>query len=246
MLWIHLKTIFSFRFYHLLTFTSRKQRVWFGIYLGLLCTLVFYLFATTYIQRNLPVFLKDFPVVTFEKGFLTAPDKPVSAPIPNSDFQISFDSTRKTPPTVNEMMQTNTLMLISGNTLYMPGSTGLQKQTFPTSMSFSTTPEFLQQYKSILMATLRMMAFAAALFFIPLILVFDFCLASTVGLFFNLFRPLHVKRTRVLTWAFFMLGPLSALWLVRLWVNIPLFTLAQIIVCIIYMQQIFNTLPEEN
>ena len=45
-------------------------------------------------------------------------------------------------------------------------------------------------------------------------------------------------------WAVFLMGPLSALWLVHLFVGVPLFTLAVIIVCIIYMQQIFNTLPE--
>lgn len=246
MLWIHLKTILSFQVYHLLTFTSRKQRVGFGIYLVLLCTLIFYFFSGAYIHRNLSVFLKNFPVVTFEKGVLIAPDKPVSAPLPDSDFQILFDANRKDPPSVNEMMQANTLMLVSGNTLYMPGSTGLQSQSLPATMSFSTTPEFLQQKKSVLATALRFMAFTAALFFVPLILVFDFCLASVVGLFFNLLRRQRVERARVLTWAFFMLGPLSALWLVRLWVNIPLFTWAQVILCIIYMQQIFNTLPEEN
>ena len=77
-------------------------------------------------------------------------------------------------------------------------------------------------------------------------MLFGFCLAGATGLFFKLLYRSYVPRAAVLKWAFFMLGPLSALWYVRMWVNIPLFTFAQVILCIIYMQQIFNTLPEER
>ncbi len=246
MIWIHLKTIFSFRFYHFLTLTSRKQRVLFAIYLFLLSTIVFYLFAGAYIHKNLPVFLKNFPQITLEKGVLTQPQEPVFVPIPNTPFRLAFDATLKSPPSVNELMQTNTLMLLNGNTLYMPGSAGMQTTQLPPTFTMITSQDFLAQYKSFISMFLRFMALITSLIFVPLIFMFDFCLAGAVGLFFNLLRPTRVSRTKILTWAFFLLGPLTALWFVRLWINIPLFTLAQVILCIIYMQQIFNTLPEEN
>ena len=245
MIWAHLQTIFSFRVYHTLVHTSRRQRVWFAIYLFLLGTLIFHLFTGGYLRRNLPVFLKNFPQVTFENGILTAPQKTVSAPIPDGPFQITFDAARLTPPTNEELIENHILIFVTQNTLYMPGSTMVQSQSLPPSLTFSTTQDFLQQHQATLAASLRLMAFTASLIFIPLIFLFDFCIAGAVGLFFNLLRAQRVPRGRVLTWAFFMLGPLSALWMVRLWVNIPLFTFAQVILCIIYMQQIFNTLPEE-
>ena len=245
MIWAHLQTIFSFRVYHALAHTSRRQRMGFAIYLFLLCTLVFYLFTGAYLRRNLPLFLKNFPQITFEKGTLTAPQEPVSAPLPGSPFQITFDASRKTPPTANEMVASNTFMFVSGNTLYMPGADGVQSKALPPSLNFSTTQDFLHQHQADLMAALRFMSFTVSLIFIPLILLFDFCMAGAVGLSFNLLRAQRVPRKLVLTWAFFLLGPLSALWMVRLWINIPLFTVAQVILCIIYMQQIFNTLSEE-
>ena len=71
-------------------------------------------------------------------------------------------------------------------------------------------------------------------------------LAAAAGLFFKLLSRRAVPNRIIFKWAFFMLGPLCALWYARLWVNIPLFSLAQVILCLIYMQQIFNTLPEEK
>ena len=246
MLWVHLQTIFSFRSYHLLAFTSLRQRVGFAAYLLLLSMVVFYFFSSAYIGKNLPIFLKNFPDVTFESGTLTAPQTAVSAPLPRSDFKIVFDASRNVPPTVNEMIENNTLMFVTQKTLYMPASTGVQSRPLPKELTAHTTPEWLEQNEAMLAASLRFIAFIFSLFLIPLILLFDFCIASAVGLFFNLLRPYRLSRRRILTWAFFMLGPLTVLWFVRLWVTIPLFTLAQFILCIIYMQQIFNTFPEGN
>lgn len=246
MIWVHLQTIFSFRSYHLLAFATRKHRALFAVYLFLLSLLVFYFFSGSFIHRNLPVFLKNFPQITFEKGVLTSPSKPVVIPIPQSPFQLVFEAGRKMPPTLNELTESQTLVWISGNTLYMPGANGLQAQPLPPTLNFTTTPEFLKKNQPVLAASLRFFSFIMGILFIPFIFLFDFCIAASVGLFFNLLRARRVSRNRILTWAFFLLGPLSALWFVRLWVTIPLFTLAQIFLCIIYMQQIFNTFPEEN
>lgn len=244
MIWTHLKTIFSFRVYHLLTFASRRFMVGFGVYLFFLSAIVFYFFTSGYIQNNLPVLLKNFPQVTFEKGVLVQPQTPVSVSIPQSDFKITFDASLKTPPSADELLRTNTLLLVSANKLYMAGSGGVQTQQLPETFSFVTSQENLQKQQEALSTALAAVAFLTALMVIPFMLAFGFCLAAAAGLFFKLLFRSAVPRGAVFKWAFFMLGPLTALWYIRLWYPIPLFTFAQLILCIIYMQQIFNTLPE--
>ncbi len=246
MLFAHLKTIFSFRFYHRLAFASGRHMFAFGVYLFFLSAIVFYFFSNAYIADNLPILLKNFPQVTFEKGFLTEPKTPVSLTVAQSDLKIVFDASLKTPPSAEEMLRKNMLALISGNKVYVPSSGGVQQRTLPAEFSFVTSQENLEKEKESLAAALGAVAFLSSLFAIPLAMLFGFCLAGATGLFFKLLYRSDVPRAAVLKWAFFMLGPLSALWYVRMWVNIPLFTFAQVILCIIYMQQIFNTLPEER
>lgn len=244
MIWTHLKTIFSFRFYHILAFSSRRFMAGFALYLFLLSSVIFYFFANGYIQKNLPVLLKNFPQVTFEKGVLTQPQERVSVSIPQSEFKIVFDASLKTPPSTDEMMRSNTLLLASGNKLYMAGSGSVQTQVLPENFSFVTSQENLAKEQESLSAALSAVAFLTSLLVIPMMLLFGFCLAGAAGLFFKLIYRSPVPRRAVFKWAFFILGPLAALWYIRLWYPIPLFTFAQLILCIIYMQQIFNTLPE--
>ena len=246
MLFAHLKTIFSFRFYHRLAFASARQMAAFGIYLFMLSLIVFYFFSNGYIEKNLPVLLKNFPQVTFEKGVLTAPKTPVSVTVPQSDFNLVFDASLTTPPTAEQMLKNKTFLLISGNQAYMLSSGGIQQTALPPTLNFVTSQENLNKEKDTLSEALSAVCFLTSLLLIPLLMLFGFLLAGTVGLFFKLFYQSRLPRAVVLKWAFFLLGPLCALWYARLWWNIPLFTLAQVILCIIYMQQIFNTLPEER
>ena len=246
MIWVHLQTIFSFRAYHRLLLTSRLQRVGFALYLVILSFLVFQGAIYSHLQRNLPVFLKNFPQVTFEQGQLTAPNHLVYAPLPQSDLKIAFDATRPTPPTQDELVQNNLLMLVTKHTVYIPGASGLQTHPLPPTLSITTSPEFLARYQSQIAVSLSIAALMVSLLLIPMALVFDFCIAACVGLFFNIITRKNLARRVIFCWAFFLLGPLSVLWYVRLWYPIPLFTLAQIILCIIYIQQIFNLIPEEK
>ena len=128
----------------------------------------------------------------------------------------------------------------------MLSSGGIQQTALPPTLNFVTSQENLNKEKDTLSEALSAVCFLTSLLLIPLLMLFGFLLAGTVGLFFKLFYQSRLPRAVVIKWAFFLLGPLSALWYVRLWWNIPLFTLAQVILCIIYMQQIFNTLPEER
>ena len=242
----HLQTIFSFRAYHRFACATRLQCVGFVVYLCLLSLLVFYTFSSGYIRHNLPVFLKNFPQVTFENGTLTAPRQPVSAPLPGSPFKIEFDATRQTIPTNRELVEKKLLALVMGNTVYMPGSAGLQTRTLPPTLSAVTSQDFLHTHRSLIAGMLAVAALLASFFLIPLTLLFDGCLAAAVGFLFSFIRRQPIPRPMLLRWVIFLQGPLSLLWYIRLWYPIPLFTLAQIILCIIYMQQIFNLLPEEK
>lgn len=244
MLWIHLQTLFSFRAYHKLIFATRWQLIGFAVYLWMLSLLVFYGYASGFVKKNLPVFLKNFPQVTFEKGVLTAPDKTVYAYLPGSDLKIAFESARQTPPTLSEFARQNISMWVSKNTLYMPGIGGVQAHPIPPALSATTTPQFLAKHQPVLAASLTATALFAALFFIPLVFAFNICLAAGVGFLFRALTFKWVPGGIIWRWALFLQGPLAVLWYVRLWYDIPLFMLAQTILCIIYVQQIFNLIPE--
>ena len=246
MLWLHFKTIFSFSFYKRLLFASRKQMIWFGVYLFLLSVLIFHFAADHHIEKNLPILLKNFPEITFEKGELVSPKEPVSVSLPQTDFKILFDATRQPPPTQNELVEKGVLMLVSGNKMYMPTSAGVQTQSIPTEATFRTTQDFLAKNQATLEFSLSAVAFMVSLMLVPFMMLFGVCMASAVGLFFKLLKGFFIPRAAIFKWSFFILGPLSILWFVRLWFYIPLFTFAQLILCIIYMQQIFNTLTEEK
>ncbi len=244
MLWIHLRTLFSFRVYHRLIQTNRWHLVGFLIYLGLVSLLMFYWVSGKVIKRNVPLFLKNFPQVTFEKGVLTAPTTPVYAFLPQGELKIGFDTTRQTPPTLEELTQNKLLILVTKDSIYTPDGSSVQTFKIPATLTATTSQDFLAQHKARFTQTLRFFAFIMSLFFIPLILVFDFCLALTVCFFFNIWTRRFLPQRILARWAVFLLGPLSILWYVRLWCNIPLFMLAQLILCIIYVQQIFNLIPE--
>jgi hypothetical protein len=164
MLLAHLKTIFSFRFYHRLAFATRGQLFGFGAYLFLLSVIVFHFFAGAYIRENLPVLLKNFPQVTFEKGVLTEPKTPVSVSVPQSDFKIVFDASLTTPPTLKEMTDSRTLMLVTGDKLYMPGSGGVQSRTLPQTLTFTASQENLEKEKDTLAGALAAVGFLTSLF----------------------------------------------------------------------------------
>lgn len=244
MLGLHWKTIFSFSVYHRLAWATKWQAAWFVIYLFLICFLGLNLFIGRYISDQLPLMIKNFPTIRLEKGRLVEPQKPVAFEIPQSGFYIVFDGGLKAPPSKEDFAAHNWAAVAGPDGLYMPTAAGVQKQPWPASYSFTTTQEFLNQYKETIAGLINAMAFMTSFIIIPLMFLFFFCAAMTAGLFFRLLSRQWVPLSLVAKWAVFLLGPLSALWLVHLFIGIPLFSLAVLFVSIIYMQQIFNTLPE--
>lgn len=243
MLWVHLHTVFSFQVYQRLLFTTRKQRVLFVIYLWLLSLGIVYLAAGTQVRRQLPALLKNFPQVTFEKGTLTEPSAPLEASLAEG-MNVLFNPALTQPPTAAEMTRKGQQIIVGKNTLYVMGAAGVQQMPLPPEFSFVTSQENLAKIQPAVGAVLRLGTCMMAAFFIPFVLLFGWCVAYIVGEIFNALRPKRVPAAAVRCWALFLLGPLSVLWYVRLWVPIPLFGTAQTILCIIYMQQIFNRIGD--
>lgn len=217
--------------------------VWgFVAYLFLISTVLCFFFTNSLIKQNISIFIKNFPQVTFEKGVLTAPDTPVAAPIPGTDFKIVFDATAQTPPSAAELMKQNTLAWIHGNQLYIVSGKQLQIQTLPQTLSFTSSQEDLKKHSSTLVAVLRVTVFITSLFVLAFVLLMNWGLALCVSLFFNIFHHSPLSKAMLCKLAAFLLGPMMTLWFIQLWVTIPLFSLAQFLLCIIYVQQIFNSL----
>ncbi len=244
MLFIHFKTLFSFRFYHRLAQLRLLPVIGFVVYLFLLSTLVLFFFTGSFVKNNLPVFLKNFPQITFENGVLTQPQQPVSAPVPHTDYKIVFDAAANTPPSAEKLIEEHILAWVHRNQLYMPSVSGLQTQDLPKNLNFTSDAQTIEKYTPALTVSLRVALFLTAVLLLLLFLVFDYCMALGVLFFFSALKRVLLPKTVLLKWAAFLLGPLSVLFFVHLWITVPLFTFAQLIVCIIYAQQIFNTLPE--
>lgn len=240
MIYLYLKSLLSFRFYHRLAFATRRHMVLYALFLYVLSVIMVYFAAGTYVHKQIPLLMRNFPEVTFEKGVLTAPDKPVSVTIPRTAFKITFDTTAPHAPTNQELINSQTLLWINKNTVYIPSSGDLQKKTIPADFSFVTSQENLDKQKDALCSAVRVMIVSFSFFAIPLVMLFSFIPACCTGFAFKIWNGSPIPKKVIYKWAFFLLGPISVLWYVRLWTPIPLFALAIMILCIIYMQQIFN------
>lgn len=238
MLFIHFKTLFSFEFYRRTSLAPKKGLVLWVVYLFLLSLLVLYFASGSFLNKTVPVVLKNFPVISFEKGVLTAPKNPVTVQVPHTDFTMVFDASDKAIPPAPE--NDRPVLWVHHNTLYLFAGGRTQTRQLPPEMTFTTTPQTLEKYQSSLLVSLRLAILIAALVLIPFIMILSFVLAFATGFMFKLIRLNAVPPTLLARWSLFLLGPLSVLWYIHLWVSIPLFSLAQLILCIIYMQQIFN------
>lgn len=244
MLGLHWKTIFSFSVYHRLVWATKWQVVWFVVYLFLICLMGLNLFVGKYVNEQLPLLIKNFPPISLEKGRLVAPQTPTLFEIPQSGFYVLFDASLKAAPSKEEFVQKNLAAVAGPNALYMPSAASVQQQPWPKDVSFTATQDFLNQHKNTISGVINAMAFMSSFVIIPLMFLFFFCAAMTAGLLFRLLSRQWVPLAVVAKWAVFLMGPLSALWLIHLFIGVPLFSLAVLFTSIIYMQQIFNTLPE--
>lgn len=245
MIGLHLHTIFSFSVYHRLLALTRKQIVLFCIYLFLISSIVFYFYASNVVKKNLPVFLKNFPHITIEKGQLIYPETPTYAISPSGKFKVLFDAKNSIPPANQELLQNQILMVVTKNTLFTPGPKQIQTRSIPTELSIDTTQEFLQSNQTEIASLIKVMAVLFSIVAIPIALLLDVTLAFCVLFTFRNLTRKFVHFKTILYWSIFLLGPLTILWYINLFFPVPLFVFAKLILCIIYAQQIFN-LQEGN
>lgn len=245
MLGLHLKTIFSFSVYLRLAFATRWQILRFAVYIFLLNVAVFTFYAGKLTRQTLPEFIKNFPEVTFTQGVLSAPQDPVSVRLPRTDFSIVFDNTHM-PPSQEDLINRRILAFVHKDRVYSPGAAGLQSKQLPQEMNFTASQEFLNKNADALQSLAQTMAFAAAVFFIPVLMLASFCAALCVGLFWRAVQRKRAPLKTLFKWAAFLWGPSSALWMINLFWPVPLFSLAAMILFTIYLQQIFNLYPQEN
>lgn len=244
MLVIWFKTIFSFSIYPLLRRVTPWRTAFFALYLWLMGVLVFNLYFAWQVHDKLPVFIRNFPTLNFEKGHLVSEEKAVIH-IPSTDYAILLDSTRQSPPTAQEFADKHWLAFINDNQLYMLSVAGVSSQPIPAQVDGIIDAAWLQEHSSSIRGVLQTMIFMGSFFFLALFFFLSWLMAGSVILFWMGFNR-HPMPLGIMTrWAIFLQGPALVLWIVNLLSGVPLFVLALFILFNIYVQQIFNILPDD-
>ena len=245
MLGIWFYTVFGFRPYHRLRQAGPWRTVLFAIYLLLVGVLIFNIYFAWQVHKQLPAFAAHFPTVTFDKGRLTAPDTPQSIAIPGTDYIVVLDAGAATPPARQEFIDKKIMMFVTGNSFYMPSVSGMNSQVLPAQLDGVYDVQRLQQYLPKLRTLLQAAAFFGSFFITGMFLFFSMLLAASVVFFWNGLRHARLPVGVMWRWAVFLQGPAVILWMAQLLWGVPLFPFALFILFNIYVQQIFNTLPQK-
>lgn len=244
MLFLHFKTIFSFSFYpHFLLYRPRFM-VKFLIYIAILSMWVAFAAGNRFINKNASLLLDAFPQITVKNGVLISPEQRISLQIPNTSAQLILDA-NPTAQMPEAPANGAPLIWVHRNTLYITANGKTQQQTLPEQMTFTTDKQTLQKYRDPLIASCKLSFAMVLLVLIPLVMLFSVAQAFVVGLVFKTLRRSSVSYKMLGQISVLLLGPISLLAYINMWIGIPLYSLAQLFLCIIYMQQIFNVLIEE-
>ena len=242
--WFH--TVFGFRSYHYLRQATPWRTAWFAIYLLAIGILVFNIYFAFQIHKQLPVFVKNFPSLTFDKGRLIAPDKAVSVVIPGTDYILRFDATAPHPPSVQNFINDKIIAFITGDRFYMISMGGLNSQPIPAQVDGVYDSQRLQSYVFTLRSLLSTMVFVGSFLITGTFLFFSMLMAAAVVFFWSRVSRKTQPFSTLTRWAVFLQGPAFVLWIIHLIWGVPLFSFAIFILFNIYVQQIFNTLPEKR
>ena len=245
MLLIWLKSIFSFSIYHLLGKTSAWRTAFFMLYLTLVGILVFNIYFAYQVHQNLPIFIQHFPTLTFTKGRLITQDKKILS-IPGTDQSIIFAPEEVLPPSKEEFVEKQVVAFIRADRFYMPTVTGVSSQLIPPEIDGQINAQTLQTYAPTLRSLLQTFAFIGAFLIVGGFFIFSFLMAWTVCFFWRNLMRAPVALSTLTRWAVFLQGPVLVLWIIHLCIGVPLFFLAVFILLNIYVQQIFNTLPDNR
>ena len=241
-IWFH--SVFGFRPYHTLRQTRPWRTAFFAVYLLLVGVLVFNLYFSWQMRQKFPVFLQAVPEMTFEQGHLIAPPDKTSIMLPDSPYQIVLDIHAAKPPTQQEFLNQKIVLFVTEKYFYMPSVAGVSRQPLPEKLTATVTQAWLQKNAPTLRSFLQSMAFFGSLFALTIFMLFSILMAAAVVFFWSGMNRLRVPTGTIWRWAVFLQGPALVLWGVHLFIGVPLFVFALFILFNIYVQQIFNTLPD--
>lgn len=232
--------------YHVLRLASRVQTVLFLVYLLLVGILFFNIYAGWQIRQKLPVFVRNFPQLTFQQGTLISPEQAVSITLPGTEYVLRLQAKASSVPTLQQFKEEKILAFLSGNQLYMPALSGVQSQQIPAKLDGPVTAQTLQDYLPQIRSLLYAAAFIGSLFVLAMFFLFSYILAFSVVFFWRGITRAVLPLAIVWKWAAFLQGPALVLWMINLCIGVPLFVFALFILFNIYTQQIFNILPKDR
>ena len=239
------QSIVNFSVYPLLQRASVLRTLLFGLYLFVVGLLVFNLYAGWQIHRQLPTFVQQLPALVFDKGTLVSPEKPLTIAVPSTAYSIRVDAKADSAPTTQQFADEKWLAFIGTNQLYMPGVTGVQKHTLPAQLD-GPIADILQPHLPQIRSILHVIAFITAFLILGMFFLFSYLLAVSVLFFWRGIRQRAVPMGTIFKWAVFLQGPALVVWMIHLFIGVPLFVFALFILFNIYAQQIFNTLRAER
>ncbi len=246
MILLFFQSIFSFRSYHRFSTLGPWKTAFFVFYIWLLGLLCFNIWFTLQLQQQLPAFLKTVPELSFEKGTLTGPEQAVTLAIPQTGMSVVFDAHAQRTPTREDFINRQLLAFVTQNRIYTVSSFGVQSQQLPANFTLHITQSWLQQNMASIRGALQGAGFFGSALAMGLFLLFSFFLAASSVYLWSAWKRTLLPPGTVLRWAAFLQGPALALWLVNLLWGVPLFLFGLFILYMIYIQQIFNLMPEKK
>ncbi len=244
MIAIWFRTVFGFRPYHALRQAGRWHTALFAVYILMVGVLIFNLYFAWQVHQKLPAFLRAVPEMTFEQGRLLSPTQKTNITVPQTPYQIVLDAHAEKAPTQQEFLTDKIVLFVTQKSFYMPSVAGVSQQPLPTQLTAQINQAWLAQHASTLRSFLQSMAFFASIFAMLLFLLFSILMAASVVFFWAGINRVRLPAGVIWRWAIFLQGPALVLWTVHLLVGVPLFVFAVFILFNIYVQQIFNTLPD--
>ena len=245
-IWFH--TIFGFQFYHRLRAAGKWLTLFFALFLWLVGLVLTNLYFSFQIRQKLPLFLQKLPALTFEQGHLVEPKDKTRLSIPGTDYRLILDAAAapETIPSPQDFVQKKLVAFVTRDMIYTPGVTGINAQPIPSQFHGTFNQAWFGKHMSDIRNVLQSIVLIGSVFAVAFFGICSVLLAGAVLYFWRGMLRAAVPTRLLWKWAVFLQGPALILWIIQLIWGIPLFVFGLFILFNIYIQQIFNTLPDSR